>query len=54
MYLDVKVERAFGGEFAGGRLMLAVGEVPSEPGGAGARSIPLARGIAREKCWSIL
>jgi hypothetical protein len=54
MYLDVKVEGAFGGEFAGERLMRAAGEVPSEPGGVGARSIPLARGMVRKKSWSIL
>jgi hypothetical protein len=54
MYLDVKVEEASSGEFAGGRLVLAAGEVPSEPGGVEARSIPLARGTVRKKRWSIL
>jgi hypothetical protein len=34
--------------------MLVAGEVPSEPGGVGARPIPLARGMVRKKCWSIL
>ena len=34
--------------------MLAAGEIPSEPGGVGARAIPLARGMARKKWWSIL
>jgi hypothetical protein len=49
MYLDVRVEEAFIGEFAGGRLVLAAGEVPSEPGGVEARSIPLAPGTVRNK-----
>jgi hypothetical protein len=54
MYLDVKVDEALGGELAGERLVLAAGEVPSEPGGVGARPIPFARGSVRTKCWSVL
>src|SRR5450631_3907315 len=54
MYPDVRVEGAFSGESRRRKRMLAVGEVPSEPGGVEARAIPLAREIAREKCRSIL
>ena len=52
MYLDVRVEELSSGNSlaADCRLMLAANEVPSEPGGAEARSIPLARGTLRKKC----
>jgi len=32
-------------------LVLAAGEVPSEPGGVAARSIPLTREMARKTMW---
>jgi hypothetical protein len=35
-------------------MILAADEIPSEPGGVGARAIPLARGMVRKKWWSIL
>ena len=40
--------QAFGGEFAGGRMALVAGEVPSEPGGVGARTIPFGAWQARK------
>jgi len=49
MYLEVEVEEAFRVEFANERSLLAGGEVPSEPGGVEARSIPLAPGTVRKK-----
>jgi hypothetical protein len=30
-------------------MLLAAGKIPSEPGGVGARSIPLARGMVWKK-----
>jgi hypothetical protein len=54
MYLDVKVEEAFRVEFANERSLLVGGDVPSEPGGVEARSIPLAPGTGRKKSKSIL
>ena len=51
MYLSVKVDERFDGEFAGDKLSLALaaGEVPSEPGGVGARPIPFAAGNTAQK-----
>jgi hypothetical protein len=41
MYLDVRVEDSSGNSLAADcRLVPAAGEVPSEPGGVEARSIP--------------
>src|ERR1019366_3739609 len=41
--------QAFGGEFAGGRLALIASEIPSEPGGVGARTIPFGAGRGAEE-----
>jgi hypothetical protein len=54
MYLDVKVCKHSAGNSLVGRLALVAGEVPSEPGGVGARTIPFETGQARKKWWSVL
>ena len=50
MYLDVKLcKRSAGNSLAKESLVLAAGEIPSEPGGVGARTIPFRAGSGAEE-----